>query len=321
MHGFDVDGVRYRMHKFDLDGVVYYQFRSLFRLQEPDSRGVAYLVYLRRDKAMGGRALLRVAERIAATLGAKRMRLQDAAHIYCRGNRIEFDLGFRSMLSHGKTWYQLSGYRPAMGERTVEREAADVERAIRAYARLPVRPIVDAVESQVAAMRAAMRASMRASGDKASWEPVSRSLFFSGDVDEYKPAERKKASAVLRARVSLLKLLRTADADADKKLRLLGPWLLSLGCNDYSRFMRSMYGSRAGPGVAIEQAGGVRTPTLAEFERANWFRRVSHRLSWNFCLGVGCAATQTKRGASGGASGGGDRVPAGANIQPLSFTA
>ena len=253
------------MHKFSLDGIMYYQFRSLFRLQEPDVRGVAYLVYIRRDNEMSGSMLLHMAETIAADkLGAKQIRLQDAAHIHCRG-KVEFDLGFRSMLSHGQTWYQLQGYHPIMrGARSVSKEVADVATAVRAYARLRVKPIILTLELQIAAMR-----------DGLAWKPVSRSLFTSSKSTEGYNKEKKTLSSMLRARLNLLKLLRTADSDAS-----LGAWLLRLGCNDYSRFMRSMYGTRAGPGASVEQTGGIITPTLSEFKRANWLRRYSHRLSW-----------------------------------------
>jgi hypothetical protein len=33
--------------------------------------------------------------------------LQDAAHIHC-GHGEYFDLGFRSLLSHGQTWFEFT---------------------------------------------------------------------------------------------------------------------------------------------------------------------------------------------------------------------
>ena len=262
MHTVDVDGVAYKMHKFDIDGIMYYQFRSLFRLQEPDVHGVAYLVYIRRDKEMSGSTLLHMAETIAADkFAAKRISLQDAAHIHCSGN-VEFDLGFRSMLSHGQTWYQLQGYHPIMDGRQVV--SGDVECAVRVYAQLRVKPIIEALKLQITAMRNGL-----------AWKPASRSLFTSSKSTEGYNKEKKTLSSMLRARLNLLKLLRTADSDVS-----LGAWLLQLNCNDYSRFMRSMYGTRDGPGASVEQTGGIVTPTLSEFKRANWLRRYSHRLYW-----------------------------------------
>lgn len=258
------------------DGTKFAQFRRLFCVSLPPGAGAgddAYLVYLRKSRAMSGTELLRMAERVAAAeLGARRLYLQDAAHIQCK--KDEFDLGFRSLLAHGCTWYEIQGYELAdLRRRSTQAllaHRADVGDAVRTYGAIRVKGVADAVERQVAALRASL-------ASPASL--ASRALFFAAprrNKEEEKEKEKEKASEVLlraRARLSVL-LHRAPDA------ALLGPWLLSLGCDEFALFMRTMYGTRFGPGVAIAEAGGVRTPSLTEFKRANWLRRNSHRLLW-----------------------------------------
>ena len=285
MHIFVVDGVTYKMHKFEFDGKLYYQYRSLFRLQEPDKKhGDAYIVYIRKGNKMNGNVLLRMAESIAKDLGAKRIFLQDAAYIYCKSktssnaSKSEFELGFRSMLSHGQTWYELHGYYPIMTSSSSQ--IAKVKKAVELYAHLHVQPIIVAIELQIAALR-----------DGFAWKPASQLMFtsskFSDDGLEPHNIEPQTLSSMLRSRRKLLKLLRTANSKDSRDSRdsrdsnaMLGEWLIKLDCNDYSHFMRSMYGAREGPCTSIEEVGGVRTPTLSEFQRANWLRRYSHKISW-----------------------------------------
>jgi hypothetical protein len=163
----------------------------------------------------------------------------------------DFDLGFRWLLSHGRTWYELRGYVATTGITPEARRA--VTDAVRTFAALEVAPLLEAVRRQV---------------EKRPYACADGSMFSAvppATVDAPFPA-------VLRARRALLALLQSAP-----KLARLGEWLLSLPCRE---FMRAMYGTRMNnrPVVALAAVDGVRTPTLVEFKRANRLHRMAHRI-------------------------------------------
>jgi hypothetical protein len=261
-------------------GTTYCQFRRLFCLaQEPDARGDCYLVYLKkgRTEKETGSQVLQMAERAAVDrLHAKRMYLQDAAHIDCPGGSASssFDLGFRSLLSHGKTWYEARGYSLTLRRHRSSRieglvaHRRDVDDAVRRFSALPVSRIVEAVGRQVEAMKEGRGRATRANPS-----------LFTTTANGSHVAEKTQLS-LLRNRAKLLSLLK----DAPRQARL-GRWLLSLDCLSYSFYMRSMYGTRFGPGFAVADVAGLRTPSLDEFKRANWLRRNSHRLYWVKTIG------------------------------------
>ena len=228
--------------------------------------GDHYLVYLNRTCNLGGAQLLRMAERyVAERLGGGRLTLQDQSFISCNGNSDsvaagDFDLGFRSLLSHGQTWYEIRGYAATSGITPEARRAVTV--AVRTFAQLEVAPLLEAVRRQ---LRLLVEKHPYACADGSMF---SAALPLQTTVDAPFPA-------VLRARRVLLALLQSAPKGAR-----LGEWLLGLPCREYAAFMRAMYGTRhnARPVVALTAVDGVRTPTLAEFKRANRLHRMMHRI-------------------------------------------
>ena len=253
----------------DETGVSFFQFRKLFRLEEPDSRGDCYLVYLQKGRNMSGSSLLQMAERAAIVeFNAKRLYLQDAAQIHCGHDRY-YDLGFRSLLSHGLTWYEMRGYKltslqhPSIQSESLRARRLEVDLFVRSLASFPVGRISEIVQLQVNSMR--------------NHEPAKRvdKTLFTTAIDDCQIDQEKSQMSLLRIRVKLCNMLREAPPDAT-----LGPWLLSLDCKSFSFFTSSMYGSREGPGFAVSEVGGFRTPSLKEFEKANWLRRNSHKLMW-----------------------------------------
>jgi hypothetical protein len=243
-------------------GTTYHQYKRAFRVRAPD-----FLVYLRKTRMLSGAQVLRLAERfVRDRLGGTRLTLQDASFITCDDRRTEFDLGFRSLLAHGRTWYERQGYAPSgKGAAAVRRRVAV---AVATYAAFPVRRVAEAVAAQMRHLR---------STKNATWTRVDVGVFTSASTAQ--PAKASRAR-VLRARAQLLTQLSSAPPGAT-----LGRWLLTLTCSHYAAFMRAMYGTRMGDtSITVAETGGVRTPTITLFKRANAMRRLSHRILWIKCF-------------------------------------
>jgi hypothetical protein len=242
------------------------RFRQAYRIKLPKKNGGAHhLAYIQKLHDMSGSQLLRMAESHVEELGGTRLTLQDASFIHC--GRHEFDLGFRSLLVHGETWYERHGYVVLKGISPRSQMAA--RDAMHAFSRIKVVPLRDVVRQQVALLK-----------EGRSYTCDDGRLFSTVPPVTLAAAS---ASTILRARRELLAIIESASHDAR-----LGTWLPTLGCAQYAKFMRAMYGSRmASSMVALTKVGDVSTPTLTEFKRANHFRRVSHRILWGKDITIG----------------------------------
>ena len=234
------------------------RYRQAYRIKLPKEKGgTHHLAYIQKQHGMSGSQLLRLAESHVKELGGTRLTLQDASFIHCDGGRHEFDLGFRSLLVHGETWYERRGYVVLKG--ISPRSQMAVRDAMRVFSRIKVAPLRDVVRQQVTLLKEGQSYTCD-DGHLFSTKPVT--------------LVAASASAIMRARRELLAILESASHDAR-----LGTWLPTLECAEYAKFMRAMYGTRAdGSSVALTKVGIVSTPTLTEFKRANHFRRVSHRI-------------------------------------------
>lgn len=269
---------------FDTDGSHHTfgdRYRMAWRIKLPKKGGAHHLAALQKQPGYGGAQLLMMAETyVAKDLGGSRLTLQDASFVHCgpdghpkghpkgpkKPTDIEFDLGFRSLLVHGKTWYERQGYRAIRGISEKSQDATRV--AVKAFSEVDVKAVREAVRRQIELLQ-----------DGRTYVCDDGSLFSSAltvapEQERDAPAQRTRP-AVLKDRMRLLRILETAPNDAR-----LGTWLPTLSCEDYAAFMRLMYGTRTGPSTALTRVGGERTPTLALFKRANRFRRTSHRILW-----------------------------------------
>lgn len=248
------------------DGTRYHQCGMAYRIREPaDGDGVHFLVYLKKTRKNNGAEVLQAAERfVADQLGGKELRLQDASFISCK-NRNMFDLAFRHLLTHCRTWYESQGYQVVGAWAARLRESVGC--AIVKYATVPVVRVLDAVRLQTVAL----------SRPDATWTPADISLHNSLETDEHDAVPSSTRLCVLRARRRLQALLETAPKGSE-----LGVWLPGLPCADYAFFMEAMYGGRLDrhPRWAIADVGGVRTPTMELFKRANGLKRYSGRIKW-----------------------------------------
>lgn len=242
------------------------QYKRAFRLSVSSGAPTRYhLNYLFRTKGMSGTSVLRMAEGTARKLGGTTLRLQDAASIGCDpAKKSTYDLGFRSLLRHGMTWYEARGYEP-LGKHAT-RWRSDVAASVRAYVSIRVSVVRDAVRSQVLALQV----------PGVEWAYTSWDLFTT--------VPDTRGTTVRPVRRSLLNMRRRLCGllDGAPQRSRLGHWLSSLSCCDYAMFMLTMYGSGSQRAVAV--VGGVRTPTLEQFRLANGMRTHSHRIDWIKCL-------------------------------------
>jgi hypothetical protein len=246
----------------DDDGEEYWGHGHAFRVRRVGPRRF-HLVYLRKTPSFRGAQVLECAERFVRTeLGGSTLQLQDASFVSCTRSQ-DYDLGFRSLLRHGLTWYERLGYSPE-GLPASRRRAAVIKH-MKLYSSLPVDALGSAIEKQVSDLQSG-----------AAWRPTSPRLFNASlRTVSGVPASREQ---VLRARRGLLRLVKSASVGAR-----LGPWLSSLDCSDYAHFMTAMYGDWRGEqnrNVAVAAVAKTVTPTIREFEAANALRRFSHRTTW-----------------------------------------
>lgn len=237
-----------------------------FRVESPSTPGGPhYLKYLRKTTMRSGEDVLHEAERrVSESMGGSELQLQDASFIMCSESQAAYDLGFRYLLVHGQTWYEARGYRVVGSAAKAMR--ARVHRAVIEYAHTPVDAVTRGIREQLA----------RLAHPEAKWTFVDTSLHnSSASMSTFEPSQPKHT--IIRARRRLLALMNSAPPKA-----LLGPWLSTLLCTEYAFFMEAMYGDRYGarPRWAIAEAGGVRTPTLALFKRANALKRYTGRIVW-----------------------------------------
>ena len=247
-----------------------HQYRKLWLVCRSARSQYHTLIYLRKGRDISGTQALAMAEAYTRNvLGGAELRLQDAAFVTCPGIQQEFDLGFRQLLAHGRTWYEGHGYRVVGARGIALRER--VRTAVREYKRQSVTHLLRAVQRQVDALQ----------HGRAAYTLVGHDLHTASKEQQGQSCGGSSAPVsqthVLNARRRLLVLLRSARTG-----EALGTWLLRLPCGDYEFFMRAMYGGRFPdvPCVAVKSVDGVRTPGLQAFKRANGLRRHSHVLMW-----------------------------------------
>lgn len=253
----------------DENGNKYYQFRRAFRIREPSKGERAHrLVFLRKTGGMSGTEVLDKAERfVVDRLKGDRLELQDASFVECNDDAATFDLGFRSLLEHGKTWYERRGYKVhGPGASTLRRRVAT---AIAEFKRFPLARLVVAIHAQLDALR---------TSSNVSWT-IRHDLQTAADL-ELEPGPSRLT--VVRNRAKVLDMIESLPSASSPTT--LGPWLVGLSCKDYAAFLDAMYGPKMGKldrkSFAISDIAGIKTPTLNIFKRANGLRRQSHRLSW-----------------------------------------
>lgn len=223
--------------------------------------GVLHVDFLRRTSSLTGAQVLGVIKDVASRHGYAELRLQDAALKSCRdGRHHEYDLSFRALLTEGRTWYTAHGFHSTTRSASVTRRMAEVPRALAAFRSVTVSAVATAVRAQCAALAAGR-----------AFRPV-RGAFY----DTSPPPRPPRRSWVLWHRRWLLRALEGAAPAAT-----LGQWLPTLPCAAYAHFMYAMYGHMHAPSApALASAGGVHTPSVAEFSRANAARILSHKIVW-----------------------------------------
>ncbi len=267
----------------DKDGCTYHQHRKVYRIRSCPSSATHYLVFVNKTREKGGKEILRDVEQfVKHDLGGKELGLQDASFIACN-NKTNYDLSFKHLLKHGKTWYESQGYRinridGKTAPRVARRKVAD---AINEYANFPVRKLSTAIRRQANALRE----------EGSQYKMVPRSLQNSviavQQSLEHQATDVAANKRVQRARERLARMLAVPSDDKDAKL---GPWLCSLSCGDYAFFMEAMYGDRFGeePRWAVAHvtpatsgAAKIHTPTLNLFRRGNALHAMTGRVHWS----------------------------------------
>jgi hypothetical protein len=245
-----------------------------------------HLVFLRKTARLSGTDVLEVAERCCKAVGGRTLSLQDQATKRCPvdaiGGSSQYDLGFRTLLIDGMTWYEKRGYVISRGQHHV-RSTGD---AIAAYKRTPVSGLENTIERQVARLVDADE--YRRRGGR-RWEPMDEMepLTWAFDASESSRRETKPRFVesdlpwLLWHRRRLLKLLRTCVHGDDT----LGTWLPGLSCREYAAFMYDMYGALLdGKSPAIYTYLGTVTPSVREFVDANAHRRWAFAVTYTKVL-------------------------------------
>lgn len=227
-----------------------------------------YLRTLKRTAARTGTDALIAAEAAVVAAGGRALELQDQAfkEIDCDGRNATFDLGFRSLLATGRTWYEARGYAVVGGRASAARRR--IALALEAFRRVPVARILDRVREEVAMLA-------ETHDDTAAVVMADAAGLMQAAGNNYSP-RHPTIRALRRERGLLLRQLEAAPAGI-----ALGDWLLSLDACGYAAFMRRMYGAVQGRrSPALWTVHGRSTPSVREFKRANWLRRYAHRVVW-----------------------------------------
>lgn len=274
------------------DGCTYHQHRKVYRIRScPGSSATThYLVFVNKTREKSGKEVLRDVEQfVKHDLGGKELGLQDASFIACN-NKTNYDLAFKHLLKHGKTWYESQGYRIdriATGNNAFKSTAAvqdarkKVADAIKEYANFPVHKLSAAIRKQANALRA--------EGSQYTMVPRSlqNSLIAVRQSQENQAIDVAAKRRVQRARERLARMLAVPSKNEDAKL---GPWLCSLSCGEYAFFMEAMYGDRYGeePRWAVAHvspgttgAAKIHTPTLNLFRKGNALHVMTGRVHWS----------------------------------------
>ena len=242
-------------------GHLCWQSGRVFRVFEPDAYGACHIQYIRRTKSMNGRSIMEIIERICRRIPlAKSITLQDSAMKYC--GSYSFDLSFRERLTTGLSWYENQGFRaePRL-------PVTILERAMKTFCMIPAFHILKTIAEQNKLLHMG----------NTDIRPV-QGAFLWDDKRAILPRD-----ALLRRRRALQRLLSVGSSSSDSHVTL-GSWLPSLSCREYSFFMNTMYGhmhaTENDPTAAIASVGGMETPSVPEFKRANLPRLLSHTTIW-----------------------------------------
>lgn len=223
----------------------------------PHGQHTLHIKSLQQTTTASGAELLAATEAYARAHGFRRLTLQDASHVRC-DDGSSLDLGLRSRLLHGHTWYERHGFE--MPRRFLALRA----RADAALAAVAGTLVVDLANT------VALQNGLLARG--ARYEPV-RGVLSRRSVG---PAPQRSRAWVLRHRIELHASLVRAWPGAR-----LGEWLAERSCAEFARFIWATYGDMYnGASPALSRVSGVKTLTVKEFRTASWPWRNTGRILW-----------------------------------------
>ncbi len=242
---------------------------ALCQTLPPDEKGGVYVKYLRRGPRGGPPSGSEVLSQLQAAAQAapdvRRLWLQDASAVACGPPRARLSLALLSLVRHGETWYERQGFVPrassAVPHSQRGRQRSILKhrhRDLAAFLAEPMEPIRRAIQAQVdRAVRLA------AAGRPVTFAPAKAKLWRLTASNRQLVCLPTVAS-VLWHRRQILRMLGPAPLSAT-----LGQWLRSLPCAEFALFFHAMYGNYVPMerDPAVLKLAGVRTPTLASFQR------------------------------------------------------
>jgi hypothetical protein len=245
-----------------------YSWHPHLRTGPPNKDGMLYVQYIKRSARIPGNQVVEALKRVIASRDDVRgFYLQDASNKFCPDGS-SYKLGFRSLLKDGKTWYQSQGLRPRpipeMADSTrVAKIIRDAVPAMDAFRKFSLERLRKAIRKQLAV---------------ADPDVHARDLWHN-PRDVYR-AREQTVRVVLRRRRRLLAMMDASPAST------LGDWLLGLDCASFAFAVDTLYGGVVGGDYeyvsSVVRVGGVRTPSVAQFERAIKIVALTRWVHWTW---------------------------------------